>query len=74
METTTTKQGVAGFKVKEYQVKKGKDTEKVKLILEANVEDIKSGEIDFGEILKALWSHQASETDVGFSLFISKEK
>ncbi|KKM24974.1 hypothetical protein LCGC14_1599670 [marine sediment metagenome] len=71
---TMTKQSVAGFKVKEYQVKKGKDTEKVKLILEANVEDIKSGDVDFGEILKALWSHQASENDVGFSLFVNKRE
>jgi len=70
---TTNKQAVTGFKVLTYQVKKAKDTEKLKLILEADVENIGSGDVDFGEILKALWSHQASETDIGFTVFVDKK-
>lgn len=65
------KQAVGGFKVVQYKVKKAKDTEKLQLVLEASVEDLKAaGEFDFGDIMKALWSHQASETDVGFHVFM----
>ena len=70
----TSKQSVTGFKVLNYQIKKEKETEKVKLVLEANVEDIKAGNFDFGEVLKALWAHQAGENDVGFSLFMNKSE
>lgn len=69
----STKQAVSGFKVRDYQVKKAKDTEKVKLILEADVENLGAGNFDFGEILKALWSHQASETDIGLSVFMDEK-
>lgn len=68
------KQSVSGFKVITYQVKKGKDTEHLKLVLQADVENIGAGEYGFGEVLKALWSHQASDMDVGFSVFVKKEE
>ena len=65
-----TKQGVSGFKVVSYQVKKVKDGEVVKLLLEASVDAIGAGEHDMGDVLKALLHHQTSDTDVGLSVFV----
>ena len=70
METVSKSQSVTGFKVLTFQVKKTKDSEKVKLVLEANVEDIGSGEFDMGDVLKALLNHQTGDSDVGLSVFI----
>ena len=67
-------QAVNGLIVKDIQIKKAKDSEKLKLILEANVEDVTAGELDFGEVVKALWSHQASDTDIGFSVLVDKKE
>ena len=67
------KQSVVGLKVSQYQIKKGKDTEKLRLILEADVGDISAGNFGFGDFLKALWVHQSANTDVGFTLFMSAE-
>jgi len=71
--TEATKQGVTGFKVVSYQVKRVKDGEVVKLLLEANVESIGAGDQDMGDILKALLHHQISDTDVGLSVFIQND-
>jgi hypothetical protein len=69
----SSKQSVTGFKVVTYQVKKGKETEHLKLVLQADVENIGAGTYGFGEVLKALWSHQASDMDVGFSVFMEAD-
>ena len=70
----SSKQAVCGFKVSQYQVKKSKDSEMLRLILEADVGDVTAGSFGFGDVLKALWVHQSSDTDVGFSLFMTKEE
>ena len=69
-ETKVSKQSVTGFKVLTFQVKKSKDTEKVKLVLEADVDDIGAGEYDMGDVLKALLSHQTGDEDVGLAVFV----
>jgi precorrin-6B methylase 2 len=66
------KQSITGFKVQTYQVKKGKDTEIIKVVLQADIENVGGGDVDVGDVLKALWSHQASDTDIGLSLFVSE--
>lgn len=69
--TEATKQAVTGFRVVSYQVKKTKDGEVVKLLLEANVDAIGAGEHDMGDVLKALLHHQTGDTDVGLSVFMN---
>ena len=64
------KQAVTGFKVVTFQVKKTKDSEKVKLVLEADVDAIGSGEYDMGDVLKALLNHQTGDSDVGLSVYV----
>jgi hypothetical protein len=71
-ETTNKKQSVGGFKVLGYSVKKSKDTEKVRLVLEAVVDDIACGDCDMGDVLKALLDHQVGEVAVGLSVFVEK--
>jgi len=63
-------QAVTGFKVSNYQVKKTKDSEQVKIVLVADANELSAGEFDIGDVLKALWAHQASELDVGLSVFV----
>ena len=65
------RQSVSGFKILSVQVKKAKDTEKVKLILEADIDDIGAGNYDMGDILKALVHHQSGEMDIGISVFVT---
>ena len=75
MEDTTNtavKQSVTGFKVLTFHVKKSKDTEKVKLVLEADVDSIGCGANDMGDLLKAFLHHQTGDVDVGLSVFINK--
>jgi uncharacterized protein YqeY len=69
----TSKQAVTGFKVLTFQVKKSKDTEKVKMVLEAEVDTIGAGEYDMGDVLKALLSHQTGDVDVGLSVFVESK-
>ncbi len=66
------KQSVTGFKVIGYMVKKSKDTEKIKLTLEAEVDSVSAGEYDLGDVMKALLEHSTGEVDVGLSLFVNK--
>lgn len=66
----TSKQAVTGFKVLTFQVKKAKDSEKVKLVLEADVDDISAGDYDMGDVLKALLTHQTGDVDVGLSISV----
>lgn len=68
----STKQAITGFKVATFQVKKTKDSEVIKLVLEADTESIGVGEFEVGDVLKALLVHQTGDTDVGFSLFMKK--
>ena len=68
--TKSSKQAVTGFKVLTFQVKRAKDTEKVKLVLEADVDTIGAGNYDMGDVLKALLSHQTGDLDVGLSVFV----
>ncbi len=70
MSTEATKQSVTGFKVATFQVKKTKDSERVKLVLEADVDTITAGNYDMGDVLKALLSHQTGDVDVGLSVFV----
>lgn len=70
----TTSQAVSGFKVLNFQVKKAKDTERVKIILEADVDNIGAGNFDMGDVLKALLHHQTGDVDVGLSVFIEKSE
>ena len=72
--TEPTKQAVVGFKVCDFQVKKKKDGEIVKLVLIANVDSIGAGECDMGDILKALLQHQVGDVDVGLSVLVQKEE
>lgn len=73
MTATTSKQAVTGFNVLTFQVKKAKDTEKVKLVLEADVDCIGSGNFDMGDVLKALQHHMTGDTEVGLSLFMQSD-
>ena len=64
------KQSVSGFKIKGFNVKKGKDTETLKISLEAEVDSIGAGDYDLGEVMKALLNHSTSETEVGLTVFV----
>lgn len=66
----TSKQAVTGFKVLTFQVKKAKDSERVKIVLEADVDTVGAGEHDMGDVLKALLTHQTGDVDVGLSVFV----
>ena len=72
MSEASTKQAVTGFKVISFQVKKAKEGETVKLLLEASVDSIGAGTCDMGDVLKALLHHQTGEVDVGLSVFTDK--
>jgi hypothetical protein len=71
--TETAKQAVTGFKVVTFTVKKVKDGEVVKLLLEANVDSIGAGGHDMGDVLKALLHHQTGDTEVGLSVFVQND-
>ena len=71
--TESTKQSVTGFKIVSFQVKKGKESETVKILLEADVDGIGCGAYDMGDVLKALLAHQTGDTDVGLSVFVDKK-
>lgn len=68
---TTSKQAVTGFNIVTFQVKKAKDTEKVKLVLEADIDNIGAGSRDMGDVLKALQHHMTGDTEVGLSVFMT---
>ena len=71
-EVKTTKQAVGGFKINTFNIKKTKDGEKIKLVLEASVEDLASGTYDVGDVMNALTNHMTGDSEVGLSLFIKK--
>jgi len=55
-----------------FALKKTKDNEKVRLVLEANVDSIGAGDNNLGAVLKAFADHATGETDVGLSVFMDK--
>jgi len=65
------KQSVTGFRVVSYQVKRVKDSEVLKIVIEATVDDIGCGKFNMGDLQGAMLSHRVSDTDIGFSLFMS---
>lgn len=71
--TDVTKQAITGFKIVKYDSRKAKDTEKLRLVLEADVDDIGCGEFNIGDLLGAIQHHQSGDTDVGLSVFVNKE-
>lgn len=70
----TKKQSVTGFKVLKYDVKKAKDTEKIRVILEAEVDDISCGSMDMGDVQKALLDHMVGEYEVGLAVLTNVEE
>jgi uncharacterized protein YqeY len=69
----STKQAVSGFRVCGFSIKKVKEEEKLKLILEATVADLGAGEFDIGDVMNGLTNHITSDQDIGLSIFISKK-
>ena len=67
----TEKQSVTGFQVVTCTLKKAKQDEKVRLVLEASVDGIGAGDKNLGDVLKAFADHAVSETDVGISVFMN---
>lgn len=74
LESEKTKQAVGGFKIVGYSVKKSKEGEKVRLVLEATVDEIACGEYNMGDVQGALLHHQVGDTEVGLSLFVDKKE
>ena len=68
------KQAVTGFKIIKYDSRKARETEKLRIILEAEVDGVGVGAHNIGELLGALQYHQSGDTDVGFSLFMSSKE
>ena len=72
--TETKKQSVTGFKIMKYDSRKARETEKFRIILEAEVDSIGCGEFKIGDLLGALQHHQSGDTDVGLSVFITTKE
>ena len=68
------KQSVTGFKVIKYDVRRAKDSEKLRLILEADFDDISCGEFNMGDVQGALLVHRIGDTDIGLSVFMNSKK
>ena len=68
------KQPITGFKVLKYDSRKARDTEKLRIILEVDIDDLGCGSKSVGDFLGALEHHKSSDTDVGFSLFMRTDK
>lgn len=60
---------VTGMKVVKYDVRRAKDAEKLRLVLEADVDEITA---DMGKVQKALLVHRTSDNDVGLNLLIKE--
>lgn len=61
------KQAVTGFKIVNYTVKSSKDSDKIRLVLEADLENIN---VDMGLFQGALVHHKVSDTELGLSVFV----
>ena len=69
-EETKKKQGIVGLRVIKFDSRKAKDTEKIRIVLEADIDNLGFGSKSLGDFLGALEHHKSSDTDVGFSLFM----
>ena len=67
------KQSVVGFKILKYDSRKARDSEKLRVILEVDLDDLGCGEHSVGDFLGALEHHKSGDTDVGFSLFMNSK-
>ena len=72
MSDVAQKQSVVGFKILKYDSRKTKENEKLRVILEVDLDELGCGEHSVGDFLGALEHHKSSDTDVGFSLFMKK--
>lgn len=68
------KQAVTGFKVIKYDVRRVRDSEKLRLILEADFDDISCGEFNMGDMQGALLIHRTGDTDIGLSVFMNNKE
>lgn len=68
----TKKQSFVGMRVLKFDSRKTKDSEKLRVVLEVDMDNLGCGEYNVGDMLGALQHHQSSDTDVGFSLFVTK--
>lgn len=57
---------LTGARVHSYSVRTVKDAEKLRIVLEADIDDISA---DMGDLQKALLIHKQSDTEVGMKLF-----
>lgn len=74
MSKVTKTQSISGFKVLQFLSKKAKDSEKIKIVLEADTDDIGTGDITLGGFLTALQIMQAGDLDIGISVLYDKEE
>lgn len=68
------KQSVVGLKVTKFDSRKAKDTEKIRILLEADIDDLGFGDKTIGDFFGALEHHKSSDTDVGFGLFMDDKE
>ena len=66
------KQAVGGFKLQNCVVKKGKESERLRIVLEVEVADLTAGEKDVGAVLQALMNHMTGDTEVGVTVFMNE--
>ena len=67
------KQSCTGFKVVSFTTKGAKDGEKLKLVLMANIEDLRLGEYEISDLLNSLLNHRISDSEIGLSVFVNKK-
>lgn len=66
------KQAFTGLKILKYDSRKARETEKLRIILEVDLDELGCGSKSVGDFLGALESHKSGDTNVGFSLFMEK--
>lgn len=70
-ESTNVKQSIIGLKVTKFDSRKTKDTEKIRIVIEADIDDLGFGSKTLGDFFGALEHHKSGDTDIGFSLFMT---
>jgi hypothetical protein len=73
MSDTAKKQAFTGFKIIKYESRKAKDSEKLKIILEAELDSVGCGEYSVSDLLGAMEYHKSGDADIGFSLFVKQK-
>lgn len=66
------KQAVTGFKIQNAVVKKGKESEKLRIVLEADVAELSAGDKGVGDVVQALLNHMTGDTEVGVTVFMNE--